>query len=76
MIEPHTTSTGAVAPKVIIGKRLLEDKLVVTYSTSVGTTEESFIRLEYLLDKNISLVGSKDEIGSVGGDIKFRFEFK
>jgi len=76
MIEPHTTSTGAVAPKVIIGKRLLEDKLFVTYSTSVGTTEESFIRLEYILDKNISLVGSKDEIGSIGGDLKFRFEFK
>ncbi len=76
MIEPHTTSAGAVGTKVTIGKRLLEDKLFVTYSTSVGTTEESVLRLEYILDKNFSLVGSKDEIGSVGGDIKFRFEFK
>jgi len=76
MIEPHTTATGAVSPKVTIGKRLLEDKLFVTYSTSVGTTEESVIKLEYIIDKNISLVGSKDEIGSIGGDVKFRFEFK
>ncbi|RJQ51377.1 MAG: hypothetical protein C4526_10355 [Nitrospiraceae bacterium] len=75
-IEPGTTTAGAVAPKVTVGKRLLEDKLFVIYSTSVGTTEESVIRLEYRVDKNISLVGSKDEIGSVGGDVKFRFEFK
>jgi translocation and assembly module TamB len=76
MIEPHTTTTGSVSPKVTIGKRLLEDKLFVTYSTSVGTTEESVVKLEYIIDKNISLIGSKDEIGSIGGDIKYRFEFK
>jgi translocation and assembly module TamB len=76
MIEPHTTATGAVGTRVTIGKRLLEDRLFVTYSNSVGTTEESIIKLEYMLDKNISLIGSKDEIGSVGGDVKFRFEFK
>lgn len=75
-IEPHTTSAGAVSPMITIGKRLLEDKLFVVYSTSVGTTEENIIKLEYKLDKHISLVGSKDEIGSVGGDVKFRFEFK
>jgi len=75
-IEPYTTTTGSVSPKVTIGKRLLKDKLYVTYSTSVGTNEESIIKLEYIIDKNISLVGSKDQIGSVGGDVKFRFEFK
>jgi len=75
-IEPYTTTTGSVSPKVTIGKRLLKDKLFVTYSTSVGTNEESIIKLEYIIDKNISLVGSKDQIGSVGGDVKFRFEFK
>lgn len=75
-IEPYTTSTGAVNPKVTIGKRLFEDKLFVIYSTSVGTTEENIIKLEYKLDRNISLIGSKDELNSIGGDIKFRFEFK
>jgi translocation and assembly module TamB len=75
-VEPDTTSTGSVGTRITIGKRLLEDKLFVVYSTSVGTTEENVIRLEYKLDKNISLIGSRDEIGSVGGDVKFRFEFK
>ncbi|MBI5741053.1 MAG: translocation/assembly module TamB domain-containing protein [Nitrospirae bacterium] len=75
-IEPNTTAAGAIAPRITIGKRLLEDRLFVIYSTSVGTTEENVIRLEYRVSKNISLVGSKDEIGSVGGDVKYRFEFK
>lgn len=75
-INPHTTQAGAVSPKVTVGKRLLGEKLFATYSTSIGTTEEHIIKLEYPLDKNTSLIGSRDERGSVGADIKFRFEFK
>lgn len=75
-INTQTTITGAVSPRITVGKRLLEDKLVVIYSTSIGTTEENIIRMEYLLDKNLSLVGSRDETGSTGMDFKLRFEFK
>jgi translocation and assembly module TamB len=75
-IEPHTTTEGAFVPKVTIGKRLFEDKLFVVYSTSIGTTEESVIKLEYRLNKNFSIVGSRNEIGSTGVDLKYRFEFK
>jgi autotransporter translocation and assembly factor TamB len=55
---------------------LIGDKLFVTYSNPIGSTEEQIIKLEYLLEKNVSLVGVRDERGSLGGDIKFRFEFK
>ncbi len=75
-IEPHTTVTGAFSPKITIGKRLIEDKLSVIYSTSIGTTEEHVVSLKYNLDKNVSIVGSRDEIGSTGVDLKYRFEFK
>jgi translocation and assembly module TamB len=75
-VEPHTTATGAVSPKVTVGKRFLGDKLFVIYSTSIGTTEEHIIRMEYSLSKSISIVGSRNELGSTGGDIKYRFEFK
>ncbi len=75
-IEPHTTTEGAFVPKVIIEKRLFEDKLFVVYSTAIGTTEESSIKLEYKLSREISIVGSRNEIGSAGLDIKYRFEFK
>jgi len=76
-VDPYVSkSTGMVGPRVTVSKRLLGDKLFVTYISSVGSTEEQVLRLEYILGKNVSLVGVRDEKGSVGGDIKFRFEFK
>jgi len=75
-IEPHTTATGAFSPKITVGKQLLDDKLSVIYSTSIGTTEEPVIKLKYSLGRNISVSASKNEIGSVGADLKYRFEFK
>jgi len=75
-VEPHITSTGAFTSKVTVGKRLLEDQISVTYSTAIGTTEEQVIELEYKLNKELSLLGSRDEMGSAGADVKYRFEFK
>jgi len=75
-VEPYITAAGALSPRVTVEKRLLEDKLFVVYSSSIGTTEESIINLKYKLDKNISLIGTRDELGSAGGDVKFRFEFR
>ncbi len=75
-IEPHTTTEGAFVPRVTISKRLFENKLYVIYSTAIGTTEENIIKLEYKIDRNLSLVGSRNEIGSAGVDLKYRFEFK
>lgn len=75
-IEPHTTAEGAFVPRVTVGKRLFENKLYVIYSTSIGTTEENIIKLEYKIDKNLSLIGSRNELGSAGADLKYRFEFK
>jgi len=75
-IEPHTTTEGAFVPRVTVGKRLFENKLYVIYSTAIGTTEENIIKLEYKIDRNLSLIGSRNEIGSAGVDVKYRFEFK
>lgn len=76
-VEPYvSTKTGTVGPQVTVSKRLIGDRLFVTYTNSIGTSEEQIIKLEYLIGKNISLIGLRDERGSLGGDIKFRFEFK
>jgi translocation and assembly module TamB len=71
-------TSGTVEPRVTVSKRLLSDKVFVTYSNVLGstTTGEQIFKIEYLLDKNISLIGTSDERGILGGDIKFRFEFK
>ncbi len=75
-ISPQTSTKGTVSPWITVGKRLLGQKLFVTYSTSIGTTEEHIIKLQYDVSKSFSIIGSRDELGSVGADIKYRFEFK
>ncbi len=75
-ITPQTTVTGAVSPKVTVGKRMLDDKLTVIYSTSIGTTEEHIIKMQYDLGGNVSVVGTRDELGSAGVDLQYRFEFR
>jgi len=76
-VEPYVSSTtGTVGPRVTVSKRLIGEKLFVTYANLFGTTEEQVIKIEYVLNKNVSLLGVRDEKGSLGGDVRFRFEFK
>ena len=64
-------------PRVTVGKEVIQDRLYLTYSSNVGTpTAEQVFRIEYILDRNFSLIGERNELGYIGADIKFRFEFK
>ncbi len=75
--DPYVSkSSGAVEPRVTVSKRMLGEKIFITYTTTLGSTEEQIIKLEYFMNKNISVVGIRDERGILGGDIRFRFEFK
>ena len=76
-VDPYYYSAKTSAgPRITVSKHFWDDSLYVTYSTNLATTEEQLILLEYILNKNISLVGERDESGRLGADIKFRFEFK
>ncbi len=76
-VEPYVSETsGTIGPRVTVSKRLLSDRLYVTYSTSIGGSTEQFLRLEFLLSDSVSLVGERDVAGALGADIKFRLEFK
>jgi hypothetical protein len=76
-VEPYIAEdTGQIGPRVTASKRLIEDKLFVTYSSSVGYSEGDVVKLEYRLNKSVSLIGVQDELGSLGGDIIFKFDFK
>lgn len=76
-IEPYLEeNTGELGPRVTISKRLISDRLFLTYSSSIGSDQEDIVKIEYQVDRNVALVGIRDEKGSIGGDIKFRFEFK
>ncbi len=76
-IDPYMTSSGVSSgPRLTVGKSLFSDKLYLTYSSNIGTTEDQYVKLEYIFNRNLSLVGERDELGHYGGDLKFRFEFK
>jgi len=54
----------------------MDGRLNVTYSAGTAETTEQIIKVEYLMTKGISLVGTRDEIGGISGAVKFRFEFR
>ncbi|MCG6552721.1 MAG: translocation/assembly module TamB domain-containing protein [Candidatus Magnetominusculus sp. LBB02] len=65
---------STVTPQVTISKKFLDNKLNVLMAS--GTTKGEIIKLEYKINQNTSLVGERNEIGSLGADVKFRFTFK
>jgi translocation and assembly module TamB len=76
-IDPSISrTTGTVSPRVTLSKKLIGDRLYATYSASADVKDGQIIKLEYLLSKTTSLIGVRDAQGGIGGDIKFRFEFK
>jgi len=75
--ESYTSRvTGKSEQRFMVSKRLIGDKLSVTYATSFNSVETSVIRIEYNVGGNVTLIGLKDESGGLGGNIKFRFSFK
>ncbi len=76
-IDPHVSrKTGTITPRVTVSKRLMGERLFVTYSSSMSTSEEQEVKLEYSITRNVSLLGGQDDRGSLGGDIRFRVRFK
>lgn len=76
-VDPYYSSTRATSgPRLTVEKRVLNDRLSIIYSYVIDPSEDQLIKLEYSFTRNVSLVGEKDELGRVGGEIKFRFEFK
>jgi hypothetical protein len=76
-VDPYLSKTDVAVPRVTVGKAVVQDKLFMTYSSNVGaSTPEQVFRIEYILNKNMSLIGERNEIGNLGADVKFRFEFR
>jgi autotransporter translocation and assembly factor TamB len=69
-------SGQVVGPQLTVGKSLLDRHLLLLYSRPMDPTTPQSYRLEYDFNRHMSLVGEGDDSGSVGGDIKFRFDFR
>jgi len=76
-VDPYYSSSRAGSgPQITVTKRLLEDKLNVTYARTLDPSQEQIIQMEYEISRNVSLIGQRDELGRAGGDLKFHFEFR
>lgn len=72
--EDEDGSSSAIAPRVTMKKEVIPDKLILTLITS-GTSDGDYVRVEYLINKNLSIQAVGDKKRGVGGDVKLRFEF-
>ncbi len=69
---PGAKTSGGV--RLSAEKSLLEDRLRVT--TTLDPAREQQFRMVYALNNKVSLIGEKDDKGQIGGNIRFRFEFR
>jgi len=74
-IDPFAVSrTNVVSPRLTLGRDLSE-RLALIYSTSFVANEEPLIELQYRLSDKWQLLGNKNEIGSLGADLRYEFRF-
>ncbi len=65
---------STITPQMIISKKFLNGKLNLSFITT--STKGDKIKAQYMLRRNISLVGERNELGRLGADVNFRYEFK
>lgn len=74
-IDPQglTTETNPTArgPQVTIEQQFANN-LTLTYSTNVSQSSEQIIEGEYFVNRNISIVGTRDQNGVVSFDVRVR----
>jgi translocation and assembly module TamB len=76
-VDPYIGKSDTAVPRVTVGKELVQNKLFVTYSSNVGADyPEQIFRIEYILNRHFSVVGERNDLGNIGADFKYRFEFQ
>jgi len=74
-IDPFVMgSSTELVPRLTLGKKISRN-LSIYYSTNLTTQREEIVRLEWELGRNFSLVGNRDELGTVSFDVKLRKRF-
>jgi translocation and assembly module TamB len=74
-IDPQglTTETNPLSngPQITIDQQF-SNNLSVTYSTNVSQSSQQIIEAEYYVNRNVSLVGNRDQNGVVSFDVRIR----
>jgi translocation and assembly module TamB len=70
-----TNASQNVGARVTVEQQVTRD-LTVTYVSNVSSSQQQVIQVEYNLNRNISVVGLRDQNGTFGVDIKFKKRFQ
>jgi len=70
-----STSGQNLGARVTVEQQVTRD-LTVTYVSNVSSSQQQVIQVEYNLNRNISIVGLRDQNGTFGVDIKFKKRFQ
>ena len=69
-----TTSGQSAAARVTVEQQIARN-LTITYVSNTSSTQEQVIQVEYNVDRNLSIVGLRDQNGTFGIDIKIKKRF-
>jgi len=70
-------STGSeqnAAARVTVEQQIARN-LTITYVSNVSSTQQQVIQVEYNVDRNVSIVGLRDQNGTFGIDVKIKKRF-
>ena len=79
-VDPGLTELGSTGSGQNAGARVTVEQqvarnLTITYVSNVSSTQEQVIQVEYNVDRNVSIVGLRDQNGTFGIDIKIKKRF-
>lgn len=80
-VDPGLTGVGSTgseqnaAARVTVEQQITRN-LTITYVSNVSSTQQQVIQVEYNVDRNVSIVGLRDQNGTFGIDIKIKKRFQ
>jgi len=80
-VDPGLTELGSTgseqnaAARVTVEQQIARN-LTITYVSNVSSTQQQVIQVEYNVDRNVSIVGLRDQNGTFGIDIKIKKRFQ
>ena len=80
-VDPGLSGVGSTgseqnaAARVTVEQQIARN-LTITYVSNVSSTQQQVIQVEYNVDRNVSIVGLRDQNGTFGIDIKIKKRFK
>jgi translocation and assembly module TamB len=80
-VDPGLTGVGSTgseqnaAARVTVEQQIAHN-LTITYVSNVSSTQQQVIQVEYNVDRNVSIVGLRDQNGTFGIDIKIKKRFQ